>query len=545
MEKTPQKETSPSNDSETVKPAAGFEKDRQIQPRSSLLRASLLVGMMTLLSRVLGLARDVVIANYFGASGAADAFFVAFKIPNFLRRLFAEGAFAQAFVPVLSEYRSQRDLLAVQGLVNRVAANLGLILLVITLVAVLAAPLLMMIFAPGFYLHSEQKFALASHMLAITFPYLMLISLTAFAGAILNSYEHFIVPAFTPVLLNLCLIGSAVFLSPYFQEPVVALAWGVLMAGCVQLLFQVPFLMRIKLLPRPVVDWQDEGVKRILTLMVPALFGVSVAQINLLLDTVLATFLQTGSVSWLYYSDRLVELPLGVFAIAISTVILPSLSRKSASQSMEEFAVTLDWALRMILLMGLPSALALFLLAESLLVTLFGYGHMAENDILMAAQSLRAYSCGLLAFMLIKVLAPGYFARQDMKTPVKIAIQALVANMLFNLILIYPFQHVGLAAATSMSAFLNATLLLRGLIKCGVFEWQSGWTLTLVRLVSALAVLAALIVWLNAPLEQWLLKDVWGRVLNMALIVGVGVLGYLATLALLGLRKKDISAGVK
>ena len=545
MEKTPQKETSPSNDSETVKPAAGFEKDRQIQPRSSLLRASLLVGMMTLLSRVLGLARDVVIANYFGASGAADAFFVAFKIPNFLRRLFAEGAFAQAFVPVLSEYRSQRDLLAVQGLVNRVAANLGLILLVITLVAVLAAPLLMMIFAPGFYLHSEQKFALASHMLAITFPYLMLISLTAFAGAILNSYEHFIVPAFTPVLLNLCLIGSAVFLSPYFQEPVVALAWGVLMAGCVQLLFQVPFLMRIKLLPRPVVDWQDEGVKRILTLIVPALFGVSVAQINLLLDTVLATFLQTGSVSWLYYSDRLVELPLGVFAIAISTVILPSLSRKSASQSMEEFAVTLDWALRMILLMGLPSALALFLLAESLLVTLFGYGHMAENDILMAAQSLRAYSCGLLAFMLIKVLAPGYFARQDMKTPVKIAIQALVANMLFNLILIYPFQHVGLAAATSMSAFLNATLLLRGLIKCGVFEWQSGWTLTLVRLVSALAVLAALIVWLNAPLEQWLLKDVWGRVLNMALIVGVGVLGYLATLALLGLRKKDISAGVK
>lgn len=545
MEKTPQKETSPSNDSETVKPAAGFEKDRQIQPRSSLLRASLLVGMMTLLSRVLGLARDVVIANYFGASGAADAFFVAFKIPNFLRRLFAEGAFAQAFVPVLSEYRSQRDLLAVQGLVNRVAANLGLILLVITLVAVLAAPLLMMIFAPGFYLHSEQKFALASHMLAITFPYLMLISLTAFAGAILNSYEHFIVPAFTPVLLNLCLIGSAVFLSPYFQEPVVALAWGVLMAGCVQLLFQVPFLMRIKLLPRPVVDWQDEGVKRILTLMVPALFGVSVAQINLLLDTVLATFLQTGSVSWLYYSDRLVELPLGVFAIAISTVILPSLSRKSASQSMEEFAVTLDWALRMILLMGLPSALALFLLAEPLLVTLFGYGYMAENDILMAAQSLRAYSCGLLAFMLIKVLAPGYFARQDMKTPVKIAIQALVANMLFNLILIYPFQHVGLAAATSMSAFLNATLLLRGLIKCGVFEWQSGWTLTLVRLVSALAVLAALIVWLNAPLEQWLLKDVWGRVLNMALIVGVGVLGYLATLALLGLRKKDISAGVK
>jgi putative peptidoglycan lipid II flippase len=379
-------------------------------------------------------------------------------------------------------------------------------------------------------------------MLAITFPYLMLISLTAFAGAVLNSYEHFVVPAFTPVLLNVCLIGSAVFLSPYFEQPVVALAWGVLMAGVVQLLFQLPFLMRIKLLPIPVVDWNDEGVKRILTLMVPALFGVSVAQINLLLDTVLATFLKTGSVSWLYYSDRLAELPLGVFAIAISTVILPSLSRKSASDSMEDFAATLDWALRMILLIGLPSALALFLLAEPLLVTLFGYGHMGEYDILMASQSLRAYSCGLLAFMLIKVLAPGFFARQDMKTPVKIAIKAMVANMLFNLILIYPFEHVGLAAATSMSAFLNAGLLLYGLIKIGVFKWQKGWPMVCLRLICALTVLAVLIVFLNVSLEQWLVWNVWDRVWNMAILVGAGVAGYVATLLLLGLRKKDISA---
>jgi len=514
----------------------------EIKAKSSLLRSSLLVGMMTMLSRVLGLVRDVVVANYFGASGSADAFFVAFKIPNFLRRLFAEGAFAQAFVPVLSEYRTQRDHFEVQSLVNKVAGSLGLVLLVITVLAVVAAPVLTAIFAPGFYLHAEEKFQLASHMLAITFPYLMLISLTAFAGAILNSYEHFVVPAFTPVLLNLCLIGSAIFLSPYFEEPIVALAWGVLMAGAVQLVFQLPFLLRMSLLPKPVVDWQDPGVRRILTLMVPALFGVSVAQINLLLDTVLATFLQTGSVSWLYYSDRLAELPLGVFAIAISTVILPSLSRKSASASMDSFSSTLDWALRMILLIGLPSAIALFMLAEPLLVTLFGYGSMTERDILMAGQSLRAYSCGLLAFMLIKVLAPGYFARQDMKTPVRIAIQAMLANMLFNLVLIYPFAHVGLAAATSMSAFLNAGLLLYGLLKIGVFKWQPGWLLVLFRLLAACLMLMLCVYWLNVQMSQWFAWGVWQRVANMALLVSAGVAVYVATLVVLGLRKRHITA---
>ncbi|EPJ49279.1 MAG: MVIN-like virulence factor [Osedax symbiont Rs2] len=525
-----------------VNKAAGSRQFSEKAPKPSLLRSSLLVGMMTMLSRVLGLVRDVVVANYFGASGSADAFFVAFKIPNFLRRLFAEGAFAQAFVPVLSEYRTQRDHREVQGLVNKVAGSLGLVLLLITLVAVIAAPVLTAIFAPGFYLHAEEKFKLASHMLAITFPYLMLISLTAFAGAILNSYEHFVVPAFTPVLLNLCLIGSAIFISPYFDEPIIALAWGVLMAGAVQLVFQLPFLLRMSLLPKPVVDWKDPGVRRIMTLMVPALFGVSVAQINLLLDTVLATFLQTGSVSWLYYSDRLAELPLGVFAIAISTVILPSLSRKSASDSMDSFSSTLDWALRMILLIGLPSALALFMLAEPLLVTLFGYGSMTEHDISMAGQSLRAYSCGLLAFMLIKVLAPGYFARQDMKTPVRIAIQAMLANMLFNLILIYPFAHVGLAAATSMSAFLNAGLLLYGLLKIGVFKWQPGWLLVIFRLLVACLMLVLCVSWLNVNMSQWFVWGVWQRVANMALIVTMGVAVYVATLVILGLRKRHITA---
>ncbi|QLE99414.1 murein biosynthesis integral membrane protein MurJ [Neptunomonas phycophila] len=506
------------------------------------MRSSGVVGVMTLLSRVLGLVRDVVIANLFGATGSADAFFVAFKIPNFLRRLFAEGAFSQAFVPVLSEYRTQRTLADVQLLVNRVAGTLGAILLLVTLIAVAASPIVTAVFAPGFYMHETVKFDLASDMLRITFPYLLLISLTAFAGAILNSYERFAVPAFTPVLLNVCLIGCALFLTPIMDEPVMALAWGVLMAGAVQLCFQLPFLWHLRLLPKPRWGWQDEGVQRILMLMLPALFGVSVAQINLLLDTVLASFLQTGSVSWLYYSDRLSELPLGVFGIAISTVILPSLSRKHASQSTDSFAHTLDWAVRMILLIGLPSAVALVMLAEPLIITLFKYGAMTERDVAMSAMSLRAYGVGLLAFMLIKVLAPGYFSRQDMKTPVKIAIQAMMANMVFNLLLIFPFQHVGLAAATSMSAFLNAGLLLRGLLKEGVFVWQPGWGLYLVRLIVALLTLASVIYWLSPSVTQWLAADIWSRAVLMGRVVGVGVVAYFAVLVGLGMRLRDIRA---
>lgn len=508
----------------------------------SLLRSSGLVGLMTLFSRVLGLLRDVVFASYFGASGSADAFFVAFKIPNFLRRLFAEGAFSQAFVPVLSEYRSQRSLADVQALVNRVAGTLGTTLILITALAVLAAPVLTALFAPGFYMADSEKYTLATEMLRITFPYLLLISLTAFAGAILNSYEQFAVPAFTPVLLNLCLIGSAVFLSPLFETPVMALAWGVMIAGGVQLLFQMPFLLRLRLLPRPVVDWKDPGVKRIMTLMLPALFGVSVVQINLLLDTVLASFLQTGSVSWLYFSDRLVELPLGVFGIAIATVILPSLSRKHADQSGEHFAHTLDWAVRMVMLIGLPAAIALFLLAEPLLTTLFHYGALTDTDVYMAAQSLRAYSCGLLAFMLIKVLATGYFSRQDTKTPVKIGIQAAVANMVFNLLLIGPFAHVGLAAATSASAFMNAGMLLYGLIKLGVFRWQSGWGAMLGRVLVANGAMVALLLWLLADTEQWLSWGLLDRGLQMLLLVSAGAGIYLVVLMVLGLRPRHLRA---
>ena len=507
--------------------------------KSGLLRSSAIVSVMTLLSRVLGMVRDMVVAAYFGSGPAADAFFIAFKIPNFMRRLFAEGAFAQAFVPVLSEYRAQRSLAEVKQLVDRVAGTLGLTLTAITALGVVGSPYLIMLFAPGFR-SDPEKLALAGELLQITFPYLMLISLTAFCGGILNSYGRFAVPAFTPVLLNVCMIGSAVLLTPYFEQPIMALAWGVFIAGLAQLLFQLPFLARIRLLPIPRPNRHDEGVKRIMTLMLPALFGVSVSQINLLLDTVLASFLQTGSVSWLYYADRLSELPLGAFGIAIGTVILPSLSRQHAGGDPKAFSATLDWALRMVLLVGVPAALALAILSEPLIASLFHYGAMAERDVVQAANALEAYALGVLTFMLIKVLAPGFFARQDLKTPVRIAVQCMVANMLLNLILIWPLQHVGLALATSLSSMLNTGLLLWGLYRIGVYRPAPGWGLFALRLLAACAAMAALVWWLNAPSAEWF---AWGwqrRAGELALLVGGGIGVFVATLVLLGLRLRHL-----
>ncbi len=520
-------------------------KPESASPR--LLRSSALVGSMTMLSRVMGLLRDIVFARFIGSEAGADAFFVAFKIPNFLRRLFAEGAFAQAFVPVLSEYRQRGSAAAVQALVDRVAGCLGITLVGVTVFAVLGAPLLTAVFAPGF-IGDGMKFTLASEMIRITFPYLLLISLTGFAGAVLNSYDHFAVPAFTPVLLNVAMISAAMLLSPYFDPPVMALAWGVLTAGVVQFLFQLPFLMRLGLLPHPKVDWADPGVRKILKLMAPAIFGVSVSQINLLLDTVIASFLPTGSVSWLYYSDRLAELPLGVFGIAVATVILPSLSRQHAAAGSEQFANTLDWALRLILLVAVPAALALMVLAEPILYTLFQYGKTTAHDIQMAGLSLRAYAAGLVAFMLIKVLAPGYFARQDMTTPVKIGIVAMVANMLMNIALVLPLYfyfnigHMGLALATSLSAYLNAGLLLRGLWRQKIYRPAPGWRRLALQYMAANLALVAALWWLLQQATGWADWSWSSRSGHLAVICVSGLLVYLLVLALAGVRVRHFRA---
>ncbi|OHV11497.1 murein biosynthesis integral membrane protein MurJ [Kushneria phosphatilytica] len=508
----------------------------QSRSGSGLLRSGAVVGAMTMLSRVMGLGRDVVIATLFGAGSGADAFFIAFRIPNFMRRLFAEGAFNQAFVPVLSEYATQREHRETRELLDATAGTLTLVLLALTVIAVVCAPWLVWVFAPGFHDDGHGKLALTADMLRITFPYLLLISLTAFSGSVLNSYSRFAVPAFTPVLLNLVMIAAALWLSPLLDVPVMALAWGVLLAGLAQLLFQLPFLARLDLLPRLRPSFRHQGVRRILRLMGPAMFGVSVSQINLLVDTVLASLLVSGSVSWLYYSDRLVELPLGVFGIAIGTVILPALSRQHATDDPAHFARMIDWGVRAVLLIGLPAALALLVLAEPLLVTLFQYGAMTEHDIMMSAMSLRAYAVGLLAFMLIKVLAPGYYARQDTATPVKIGIIAMVANMGLNVLLMGPFIHAGLALATSLSAWLNAGLLARGLRRQGVMHFQPGWGKLAGQLGGGCLLLTGGLWWLTPEWHHWL---AWGLPRRLGVIIALvsgGVAVYFAWLAVTGVR---------
>jgi putative peptidoglycan lipid II flippase len=509
------------------------------------MRSSALVGSMTMLSRVLGLLRDIVVASFVGATANADAFFVAFKIPNFLRRLFAEGAFAQAFVPVLADYKEAGSVTAVKSLIDRVAGVLGGTLLLITAMAVLLAPYVTAIFAPGF-LSQPEKFGLTAEMMRITFPYLMLISLTGYCGAILNSYGRFAVPAFTPVFLNIALIFGALVAAPWFDEPVFALAWAVFMAGIVQLMFQLPSLYRLDLVPRPIWDTKDSGVRRILVLMVPALFGVSVSQINLLLDTVLASFLPTGSISWLYYSDRLAELPLGVFGIAIATVILPNLSAKQARAQEQSFSATLDWAVRWVLLIGVPSAAALVLLAEPILITLFQRGALTPTDVEMASLSLRAYSFGLIAFMLIKVLAPGYYARKNTATPVRIGIVAMAVNMLLNLVFVLPLMyfwgigHLGLALATSVAAYFNAGLLFRGLYKEKIYQFSPGFGRYSVRLICATLIMAVVLLWLRGEPEAWLGWSWQRRALELLYVVGAGLAAYVLSHLALGTRYRQL-----
>lgn len=513
--------------------------------RRGLLGSSVVVGAMTMISRVLGLVRDVVLARVIGANDFADAFFVAFKIPNFLRRLFAEGAFSQAFVPVLAEYREKGGAAAVRDLTDRVAGALGSILILLTVLAVTAAPMLTTIFAPGF-LNSPGKFQAASDMIRVTFPYLLFISLTGFAGAILNSFDRFAVPAFTPVWLNICLIGAALVATPWFAEPVYALAWGVLAAGIIQLLFQLPFLAAIHQLPRPRLDWGHSGVRKILMLMGPAIFGVSVSQINLLLDTVIASFLPTGSVSWLYYSDRLAELPLGVFGVAAATVILPGLSRQHAASSSADFSATLNWALRFVLVIGIPAGVALIIVAEPLLAALFYDGvDFTRRDVAMSAWSLRAYAVGVTAFMLIKVLAPGYYSRQDIKTPVRIGIIAMASNMVLNIAFVLPLHyyfslgHSGLALATSVAALLNAGLLYRGLRTSKVYIPDSRWRKLLSVFIFSSSVMALVLLaglyYLNRATDFGSMESVW-----LVLVLCISGLGaYLLMLLLCGLRLAD------
>ncbi|MEW9798732.1 murein biosynthesis integral membrane protein MurJ [Alteromonas sp. CYL-A6] len=515
-----------------------------------LIKSGLIVSAMTLISRVLGLARDVVVARLMGDGAAADVFFFANKIPNFLRRLFAEGAFAQAFIPVLTEVHHQDDKAKLKAFIAKVSGTLGAIVFVVSLIGVLASPALAALFGAGWFVDwladkpDGAKFVLASAMLKITFPYLAFISLTGLAGAILNTLNKFAVAAFTPVLLNISIILFAVLLAPRLDQPAFALAWGVFAGGVVQLAFQLPFLFRAGLLVKPRWGWHDPQVKKVRTLMIPALFGVSVGQINLLFDTFIASFLVTGSISWLYYSDRLLEFPLGLFGIAIATVILPLLSRNHVANDPEAFSANMDWAVRMVCLLGIPAAVGLAFMAEPILTVIFQRGAFSAETARMASYSLMAYSTGLLSFMLVKVLAPGFYSRQDTRTPVKFGIWCMIANMVFNLVLALPFGYVGLAIATSMSATMNAVLLYYTLHRQGVFALSPTTVLFVIRIVLASALMAAIILFRDKGSAFYALS-ISQQIMDVAATIGLAVSGFLLVCLILGIRPRHLSSAAQ
>ncbi len=516
-----------------------------------LLRSTGTVGAWTLLSRVLGLVRDVVFARVFGASFVMDAFFVAFRIPNIFRRFFAEGSFSQAFVPVFAEYDQTREHAEVRELVSRAAGTLGLILSGMAAAGAIAAPVFITVFAPGFATEATadgaDRYVLAVSMLRWTFPYLLFVSLAALAGGVLNSYHRYVAAAFSPVLLNVVLIVFAVWVAPLYSRPGMALAAGVFAAGVVQLLCMLPSLARIRLLPLPKWGWKHPGVRKILRLMVPGLFGSSVAQISILLDTLIASFLVTGSISWLYYSDRIMEFPLGVFGIALATVMLPSLSRQHAARAIDDFGKTLDWALRLVILIVTPATLGLILLSGPLLTTLFYGGKFSTGDVEQSTYSLMAYSAGLMGFTMVKVLAPGYFARQDTATPVRVGLIALGSTMTINLVFVVPWAlagwaapHAGLAASTSLGSFINSGLLYRGLRRKGVLKAGTGWLKFLVRIGVAAGVMAVLLVSLSPPTASWLVAPFWTRCLWLSAAVVGASIAYFAALLAVGMRPSDL-----
>jgi len=516
-----------------------------------MIRSGAMISAMTMISRVLGLVRDAVLANYFVIGGALDAFFVAFRIPNLLRRLFAEGAFSLAFVPVLSQYKETRSKEDLKDLIDHVAGALLGILLIISVIGVIAAPFIISLFTVFATDGSETRPELAVMLLRITFPYILFISLTAFLSGILNTYKQFAIPAFTPVLLNLVMISAAVWWAPSFEEPVKALAWGVFIGGIVQLLFQLPALMKLGLVPRFKYKKAHTGVKKITKLMIPALFGSSVAQVNILINTAIAYALVSGSVSWLYFSDRFVELPLALIGVAIGTVILPKLAGDHANKADEAFSSTLGWAMRLVLLVGIPAMVGLILLAKPILATVIDNGVNSWHDVEMASMSLMTYSLGLPAFILVKVLAPGFYSRQDTKTPVRIGIIAMFSNMLLSLIIVLPWYkmeyvgaHSGLALATALAAYINAGMLFHQLKKQNIYQPKQGnnasWRKSLLQISVAIVTMIVVVLFINPDDNWWQDSGIWLKVGRLLLLVFASIIAYFGTLYLLGVRRNQL-----
>lgn len=508
----------------------------------NLLKSLATISALTLVSRILAFVRDMLIARVFGAGMANDAYIIATRLPNLLRRLFAEGAFSQAFVPIFGEYKKRRGHEETQLLVDHVTTMLALILFVVTLIGMIAAPILVYVGAPGF-VNDPAKFDLTAQLLRITSPYIFFISLVAVAAGILNTYNKFWVPAFAPVLLNICLIGGALWLAPLFDQPIMGLAWAWFLAGFVQLAFQVPFLKKIGMMPRLRLSWTDEGMRRVIRQMGPAVFGVSIAQISLIVNTVIASFFVVGSVSWLYYADRLMEFPSGILGAALGTILLPSLSKCNASEDSAEYSKLLDWGLRLTFMLALPSALALGMIAVPLLATLFERGAFAAHDVLMTSQALVGYSVGLIGMILVKILAPGFYARQDIRTPVKIGIVTLIATQLMNGVFIYGLhlQHAGLALSIGLGACFNSAILFYFLRKNSIYQPEPGWPVYFFKIALAMAALAVTLWFFMGSEQSWLAGGGWMRVVHLISLVTGGIVVYFAVLAALGFRPRDFS----
>lgn len=506
--------------------------------QSKLLKSAATVGFMTLLSRILGQLRETLFAILFGATAGMDAFLVAFKIPNFMRRLFAEGSFSQAFVPILSEYKSTSTEAEMKSLIQHVAGTLGLIVLCISLCGMIFSGAWVLAFAPGFW-HSPEKYRLASELLRITFPYIFFISLTALAGGVLNCFGRFSVAAFTPVLLNVAMIGTALCLAPYFKDPIEAGAWGVVLGGLLQLLFQLPFLARMGLLTWPKWGWQHPGVQRVIKLMLPALFGASIAQIGLLMDTVFASFLKTGSVSWLNYADRLMQFPLGIFGIALSTVILPHLASHHSKNQHQEFNHSFDWALKMVLLVGLPASLGMMCLSGPIVISLFQYRNFTAFDAKMTQEALMAFSAGLLFFIWVKVLVSAYYARQDTRTPVRIGIIAMCVNIACNVISTRYFGHVGLAMSTTIASAFNCGMLFWILRRRNLYQPAGGWRKISLAGLFANAMMALVLWYSQGQFDHWVAATFFWRALHLTLLIVLAMVSYLASLWLAGIRPRD------
>jgi putative peptidoglycan lipid II flippase len=515
--------------------------DKKSNISKFLIKHSFFTSLATLLSRISGFVRDIVTAILFGATAGYDAYVLAFRIPNLMRRLFAEGAFSQAFVPVFAEYTDQKSHKEIKLFLNKITGNLALILLIITILGMIFSPWLIKIFAPGF-VNNPAKLQTAINMLRITFPYILFISLTALAAGVLNCYNQFIIPAFTPVLLNLSLIFSGLVLAKKFIIPEMSLAWGVLIAGVIQFFFQLPFLYKLKLLPKPTINWHDPGVKRILLLIVPAIFGAAIGQINILVDSIFASFLETGSITWLYYADRLMEFPLGMFGVSFATVILPQLSKSFSSKSKEQFSEILEWGIRSALLVGIPASMILLFIPEQIIVTLFLRGKFSYYDVLMSSRSLMAYSFSVVGIMLVKILSSGFYAKKDLRTPVKIGCGILILNIILNSILTRYLAHVGIALATSIVSIMHAIILFicleKDLAKHNL-HLKANYKLA-INLSVATIFLALFLNFYPKEITDWVTWSLYYKIFKLTEIFTLAGAIYCGILWLLGVKLKNI-----